>query len=174
MCCKSTNSRSKSGLKNVSCEFDRWAVETQLCKVRDTSDTLIGRAIHYIVLFQDFTLSSISFLPTVRGTADRRYITRRVFHSNMQQYFQVDTLDILSVLAVIGLQYNCSYTPSTRSISSASITPIRSVLAARNKCTRYSEHAWNICCDAGCCSRCSCCCCPSGASAVDVPPSLAA
>ena len=31
-------------LKNVNCEYDRWVVETQLCKLRDTSDTLIGRA----------------------------------------------------------------------------------------------------------------------------------
>ena len=31
-------------LKNFSCEYDRWVVETQLCKLRDTSDTLIGRA----------------------------------------------------------------------------------------------------------------------------------
>ena len=31
-------------MKNVSCEYDRWVVETQLCKLRDTSDTLIGRA----------------------------------------------------------------------------------------------------------------------------------
>ena len=31
-------------MKNVSCEYDRWEVETQLCKLRDTSDTLIGRA----------------------------------------------------------------------------------------------------------------------------------
>ena len=30
--------------KNASCEYDRWVVETQLRKVRDTSDTLIGRA----------------------------------------------------------------------------------------------------------------------------------
>ena len=30
--------------KNVSCEYDRWVVETQLCKLRDTSDKLIGRA----------------------------------------------------------------------------------------------------------------------------------
>ena len=34
----------KKILKNVSCEYDRWVVETQLCKLRDTSDTLIGRA----------------------------------------------------------------------------------------------------------------------------------
>ena len=27
-------------MKNVSCEYDRWVVETQLCKLRDTSDTL--------------------------------------------------------------------------------------------------------------------------------------
>ena len=27
-------------LKKVSCEYDRWVVETQLCKLRDTSDTL--------------------------------------------------------------------------------------------------------------------------------------
>ena len=31
--------------KNVSCEYDRWVVETQLCKLRDTSDTLIGRVL---------------------------------------------------------------------------------------------------------------------------------
>ena len=31
-------------LKNVSCEYDWWVVETQLCKLRDTSDALIGRA----------------------------------------------------------------------------------------------------------------------------------
>ena len=31
-------------LKNVRCEYDRWVVETQLCKLRDTSDTLIGCA----------------------------------------------------------------------------------------------------------------------------------
>ena len=31
-------------VKNVSCEYDRWVVETQLCKLRDTSDTIIGRA----------------------------------------------------------------------------------------------------------------------------------
>ena len=29
-------------LKNVNCEYDRWVVETQLCKLRDTSDTLVG------------------------------------------------------------------------------------------------------------------------------------
>ena len=29
---------------NVTCEYDRWVVETQLCKLRDTSDTLIARA----------------------------------------------------------------------------------------------------------------------------------
>ena len=31
-------------LKNVSCGYDRWVVETQLCKLRDAEDTLIGRA----------------------------------------------------------------------------------------------------------------------------------
>ena len=31
-------------LKDVSCEYDRWVIQTQLCKLRDTSDTLIGRA----------------------------------------------------------------------------------------------------------------------------------
>ena len=31
-------------LKNVSCEYDRWVVETQLCKLREMSDKLIGRA----------------------------------------------------------------------------------------------------------------------------------
>ena len=28
-------------MKNVGCEYDRWVVETELCKLRDTSDTLI-------------------------------------------------------------------------------------------------------------------------------------
>ena len=31
-------------LENVSCEYNRWVVETQLCKLHDTSETLIGRA----------------------------------------------------------------------------------------------------------------------------------
>ena len=31
-------------MKNATCEYYRWVVETQLCKLRDTSDTLIGRA----------------------------------------------------------------------------------------------------------------------------------
>ena len=31
-------------LKNAICEYDRWVDETQRCKLRDTSDTLIGRA----------------------------------------------------------------------------------------------------------------------------------
>ena len=31
-------------LENVSCEYDQWVVESQLCKLRDTSDTLVGRA----------------------------------------------------------------------------------------------------------------------------------
>ena len=31
-------------MKNVSCEHDGWVVQTQLCKLRETSDTLIGRA----------------------------------------------------------------------------------------------------------------------------------
>ena len=29
---------------DVSCEYDRWVVQTQLFKLRDTLDTLIGRA----------------------------------------------------------------------------------------------------------------------------------
>ena len=31
-------------MKNVGCEYDRWVIESQLCRLRDTSDTLIGRA----------------------------------------------------------------------------------------------------------------------------------
>ena len=64
-------------------------VETQRCNLRDTSDTLIGRAMYYIVLFQDLTIRSTSGLPTVRGTAGIQYVIRRVFHSSMLQYFQV-------------------------------------------------------------------------------------
>ena len=49
-----------------------------------------SRSIYYILiaLFQDFTLRSISGLPTVRGTAGTQYVTRRVFLSSMLQYFQ--------------------------------------------------------------------------------------
>ena len=47
------------------------------------------RSVYYIALFQDFTLRSISGLPTVRGTAGIQCITRRVFHSSMLQYVQV-------------------------------------------------------------------------------------
>ena len=38
--------------KNVSCEYDRWVVENQLCKLRDTSDTLMRRAcamLHFLI-----------------------------------------------------------------------------------------------------------------------------
>ena len=35
--------RTEKKMKNVSCEYDRWVVETEFCKLRDTSDTLIGR-----------------------------------------------------------------------------------------------------------------------------------
>ena len=31
-------------MKNESCGYDQWVVETQLCKLCDTSDTLIGCA----------------------------------------------------------------------------------------------------------------------------------
>ena len=146
-------------------------VESQLFKLRDTSDTLIGRGMYHIVLFQDFTLRGISGLPTVRGTAGIQHITRTVFHSSIMQYLQVRYSGYTLSPRRNWLQYNCSHTLSTRNISAASITPLLSVLAARNKCTRYAEHTWNICCGASCCS---CCCCLPGASAVDVPPSLAA
>ena len=137
-----------------------------------TSNTT--RSIYYIELFQDFTLPSISGLPTVRRYCWYTLCYSESISLEYAAVFPGSILWIYSVLALIGLQHNCSHTPSTRSISAASITPILSVLAARNKCTRYSEHTWNICCDAGCCSCCFCCCCLSGASAVDVPPSLAA
>ena len=64
-------------------------VESQLFKLRDTSDTLIARGMYHIVLFQDFTLRGISGLPTVRGTAGIQHITRTVFHSSIMQYLQV-------------------------------------------------------------------------------------
>ena len=85
-------------------------------------------AVYSIVRFQDFTLPSISRLPTVRDTAGKQYVTRRVFHSCIQQYFQFHTLDMSprrswpSVILLIhfryslyfGLQYYCN-TLSTRS-----------------------------------------------------------
>ena len=36
-------------MKNVNCEYGRWVVETQLCELRDRSDTRIVRA--YILLY---------------------------------------------------------------------------------------------------------------------------
>ena len=103
-----------------------------------------------------------------------QYVTRRVFHSSMVQYFQVPysgyTLSprhnwpsvVLLIYSQYSLHYGLQYYSSTLGAQ------------LRNKCTRYSEHTWNICCDAGCCSCWSCCRCPSGDSAVVLPPSLAA
>ena len=125
------------------------------CVILQTRSLGAIRTTRYIVLFQDFTIRSISGPPTVRGTASIQYIARRVFTRVCRSISRSDTLDILSVLAVIGLQHNCSHTPSTCSISAASSTPILSVLPARNKSTRYSEHTWKNCCDASCCSCCS-------------------
>ena len=49
-----TGSRVFRLMKNVSCDYDPWVVETQLCKLRDTrtSDTLIGRACATRRMFQ--------------------------------------------------------------------------------------------------------------------------
>ena len=54
-----------------------------------TSNTTRSIYIYYRVLFQDFTLRSISRLPTEQGTAGMQTIPWRVFHSSMLQYFQV-------------------------------------------------------------------------------------
>ena len=38
--------------QNISREYDQWVVETQLCKLRNASDTFIGRAcaiFHFLV-----------------------------------------------------------------------------------------------------------------------------
>ena len=59
------------------------------CVIRQTRSLGVLYTEYYIVLIQDFTLRSISGLPTVRGTAGLHYITRRVPHSSMLQYFQV-------------------------------------------------------------------------------------
>ena len=58
--------------KNVSCEYDRWVVESKLCKLRDTSDTLMGHAcamFHFVIWCSCITstirlllLSSTSFM----------------------------------------------------------------------------------------------------------------
>ena len=58
---------------NVSCEYDRCVVETQLCKRRDMSDTLIGRAcaifcLHYVwCLWIKSTMWLLLFSPTSYG-----------------------------------------------------------------------------------------------------------
>ena len=56
-------------LKNVSCEYDRWVVETQLCKLRDMSDTLIGLAcvmLHlYLSAYRYFGHCCTSAVPLV-------------------------------------------------------------------------------------------------------------
>ena len=46
-------------LKNVSCEYDRWVVETLLCKLRATSDTLIGRACSMFQLKYEYGVSEL-------------------------------------------------------------------------------------------------------------------
>ena len=46
-------------LKDVSCEYDRWVVETQLCKLRDRSDTLVGRVCAMSVSYTHLTLPTI-------------------------------------------------------------------------------------------------------------------
>ena len=45
-------------MKNVSCEYDRWVVETQLCKLRDTRtpDTLIGHSYVCVLHIKPFFL----------------------------------------------------------------------------------------------------------------------
>ena len=126
------------------------------------------------IVFQDFTLLAVfqcfPLCEVLRVQYYSEYFTRVCCSIS-----RFDTLAILStrsswpsvvVVLLIYSQYSLYY--------GSSITPILSVLASRNKCTRYSERTLNFCCDAGCCSCCSCCCCLSGSSTVDVPPSLAA
>ena len=44
--------RAKENWKtSASCEYDRWMVETQLCKLRDTSDTFVGHL--HLFVFRD-------------------------------------------------------------------------------------------------------------------------
>ena len=46
-------------MKNVSCEYDRWVVETQPGKLRDTSDTLITRSLGALVLLYSDICNSV-------------------------------------------------------------------------------------------------------------------
>ena len=50
--------------KNVSCEYDRWVFETQLCKHRDASDTPIGRvcAIFYSICNTGTSMAFVNWI----------------------------------------------------------------------------------------------------------------
>ena len=89
------------------------------------------RILHYVV-FQGFPLCEV---PLVYNMLLGEYFTRVCCSTS-----RFHTLDIPRVLAITGLQLYFSYTPRTRCITASISTPILSVLAARNKCTRYLEH----------------------------------
>ena len=70
-------------LKNVSCEYDRWMVDTQLCKLRHTSDTLVGRACATFQLKDgvcELHLSTIWLLITLYSPASFMVGCSRVFY----------------------------------------------------------------------------------------------
>ena len=64
-------------VKNVSCEYDRRVVEAQLCKLRDASDTLTGRA--FAMFHWSYGVEIVLWHPrtpncqSVRGTGSISY-----------------------------------------------------------------------------------------------------
>ena len=49
-------------LKNVSCEYDRWVVETQLCELRDTSDTFSLGALVLFSIYNNIVFVNYIYL----------------------------------------------------------------------------------------------------------------
>ena len=84
-------------MRNASCEYDQWVVETQLCKLRDASDTLIGRACaifhwHSLAVQNSRFGSKQPFWATtaarlVARSANTRFLARNNFRRRRKKLF---------------------------------------------------------------------------------------
>ena len=72
-------------MKNVSCEYNRWVVETQLCKLCDTSDTLIGRA--FVLLCVPFICNIIVIIVTIIIMVFVNYIYGMVVDTQFHKFY---------------------------------------------------------------------------------------
>ena len=86
-------------LKHASCEYDRWVVNTQFCKLRDTSDTLIWRACAIFQLKYGVCENYIYDMVVVDAQFHKFYGAgrSRVFYTTPQYLFLMkDTLNLLN------------------------------------------------------------------------------